>query len=51
MVEKNRKKLYAKTKRGSWGNIKPITRVIPNKKRETRTKLKNSLRSSKENLD
>ena len=26
--------------RGDWGEIKPVTRVIPNKRRETRPKHK-----------
>lgn len=33
MLEKNKEKLYAKKFRGSWGAIKPITKIIPNKKK------------------
>lgn len=38
MIKKNEEKERAKKFRGSWGNIKPITRVIPNKKKMKKEK-------------
>ena len=31
---------YIKKQRGDWGNIKPITKVIPNKKKNPKIKHK-----------
>lgn len=38
MLEKNKEKLRVKKFRGSWNGIKPITKVIPNKKRDGKEK-------------
>lgn len=38
MIDKNKEKQRAKKFRGSWGNIKPITKVIPNKKKKFKEK-------------
>ena len=38
MLEKNKEKVRAKKFRGDWGNVKPITRVIPNKKKLLKNK-------------
>lgn len=38
MLNKNKEKLRAKKFRGSWGDIKPTTKVIPNKKRKSKEK-------------
>lgn len=32
---------YIRKQRGDWGNIKPITKVIPNKKKNPKEKHKN----------
>lgn len=32
MLDKKKEKLRAKKFRGSWGDIKPVTKIIPNKK-------------------
>ncbi len=34
MLDKNKEKLRAKKFRGNWNGIKPITKIIPNKKRK-----------------
>lgn len=38
MLDKNKEKERAKKFRGDWGDIKPITRIIPNKKKKTKDK-------------
>ena len=38
MTKKNADKAYAKTKRGDWGDISPVTKVIPNKKAYNRNR-------------
>lgn len=38
MLDKNKEKLRAKKFRGNWNGIKPITRIIPNKKRNKKEK-------------
>lgn len=34
---------YIRKQRGDWGAISPVTKVIPNKKRETKEKHKKKL--------
>ena len=36
MTKKNADKEYAKTKRGDWNGVNPITKIIPNKKNYNR---------------
>ena len=43
MTEKNRRKLEAKRSRGVWTCARPVTQVIPNKKKLSRQKLKREL--------
>ena len=38
MLDKNKEKQHAKKFRGGWGNIKPITKIIPNKKKMKKEK-------------
>lgn len=38
MLDKKKEQLRAKKFRGSWGNIKPVTQIIPNKKKKLKAK-------------
>lgn len=44
VLEKNRKKLENKKRRGIWTCARPVTQVVPNKKKQTRQQNKQELR-------
>ena len=44
MVEKNQRKIDAKRRRGVWTCARPVTQVVPNKKKQSRQKLNQDLR-------
>ena len=39
MLEKNRKKLENKKLRNSWSCARPVTQIVPNKKKKSRQQL------------
>ena len=39
--EKRKVPEYIRKQRGDWGNINPVTKVIPNKKKDPKVKHKN----------
>lgn len=43
MLEKNQKKLDNKKRRGTWSCARPVTQVVPNKKKQTRQQNKQEL--------
>ena len=43
MLEKNQKKLNNKKRRGTWSCARPVTQVVPNKKKQTRQQNKQEL--------
>lgn len=44
MLEKNKKKLENKKLRNSWSCARPVTQIVPNKKKRSRQQLKKELR-------
>lgn len=44
MLEKNQKKLDNKKRRGTWSCARPVTQVVPNKKKQTRQQNKQELK-------
>lgn len=42
MIEKNRKKIDAKRFRGLWSCARPVTQIVPNKKRYDRKRYKDT---------
>lgn len=44
MLEKNQKKLENKKRRGIWSCARPVTQVVPNRKKQTRQQNKQELR-------
>lgn len=44
VLEKKRKKLENKKRRGVWSCARPVTQVVPNKKKQTRQQNKQELR-------
>lgn len=44
MLQKNQKKLESKKRRGIWSCARPVTQVVPNRKKQTRQQNKQELR-------
>ena len=44
MLEKNQKKLENKKRRGVWSCARPVTQVVPNRKKQSRQQNKQELR-------
>lgn len=44
MLEKNQKKLENKKLRGTWTCARPVTQVVPNRKKQSRQQNKQELR-------
>lgn len=44
MIEKNQKKLENKKRRGIWSCARPVTQVVPDKKKQTRQQNKQELK-------
>lgn len=43
-MSKSARRAYYSAKRGSWGGLNPVTRVVPNKKAYDRDRVKSRLR-------
>lgn len=44
MLEKNQKKLENKKRRGIWTCARPVTQIVPNRKKQSRQENKQELR-------
>lgn len=44
MLEKNKKKLESKKLRNSWSCARPVTQIVPNKKKKSRQQLNKEAR-------
>lgn len=44
MVDKNKRKLEANQRRNTWTCARPVTQIVPNKKKRSRQQLKKELR-------
>lgn len=45
MVDKNKRKLEAKQRRNTWTCARPVTQVVPNKKKKSRQQFKRELKN------